>query len=66
MTISFSFSGGVNHKSEVPVEKQKELAENFAAAIKGICENNGASGSGTVAVGSETASILASSSVSVD
>lgn len=65
MTISVSFSGGISHAEEVSQEKQAELRAKIADGIRAVLEENAASGSGSVFVGSDSLSFSATSNVSV-
>jgi hypothetical protein len=65
MVMSLSFSGGVSHKDPIPEEKQTELAGKIAALVKAAVETNACGGSGSVTVGTKTATISATSTYSV-
>jgi hypothetical protein len=65
MFISFSFSGGVSHKDDVPKEKQAEVAGKIAKLVSAALETNAASGSGSVTVGEATASVSVTTTYSL-
>lgn len=66
MNISLNFSGGITHKSDVPIEKQELLASAIARAVKSMIEENCGSGSGTVVIGSKMVNISATSTKSLE
>lgn len=66
MTISLSFSGGISHTSDVPEEKQQEIAEKVAATIKEVVEANYGSGTGSILVGTKNVTVVAIGSGSLN
>jgi hypothetical protein len=61
MTLTVSFSGGINHKADVSEDKQQEIADAIALAVQQAVEVQCGGGSGSVIVASKTASFSADS-----
>lgn len=66
MTIVIHASGGVRHDKELSAEKQSELAAKVALVVKAALEANCANGSGTVTVGTRSATFNATTSFTAD
>jgi hypothetical protein len=66
MNASVSFGGGLSHNKDVPVEKQLEHAQKVAAEVKEVLDRNHVSGSGSVGIGTSSATFFATAAMAID
>jgi len=61
MTIALTFSGGVQHEQDVPVERCQAIADKLKELLTAFLDENAASGTGSILLGPVTVDLLVQS-----